>query len=344
MKALVYHGPHQLRWEDWPEQPPEPGEAIIGVRAVGICGSDVHGYTGESGRRTPPMVMGHEATGEVIALGPGVPEHWLGKRVIVQPFLYCGTCDHCQSGQGNLCRNRRLYGATRNGAMAERIAVPVSNLLPLPESLSFVHGTLTEPFAVALHAARQAGDLTGRSVLIAGGGPIGLLILVAVTRAGARQVVVTDLIEKRLALARDWGAAALDPRADGWRERLGRVVGSAEGEVDLAFDAVGIAATFQQALDVVRKSGTVIAVGGWQTVPINLAWVVAREIQIRGTFNYTPDDFGEARRLLAEGLVDPARLVTDIYPMAEGAEVFARLARSQGDNLKVVLTTSEVDK
>ena len=142
------------------EQPPvlHLMVAIVAVRAAGICGSDVHGFTGESTRRIPPMVMGHEATGEVVEVGAEVSPEWLGRRVILQPFLWCGTCDTCRSGRINLCRNRHFLGATIGGAMAERLVMPVRNLVPLPGALSLVHGTLAEPLSVALHAVAQVGD------------------------------------------------------------------------------------------------------------------------------------------------------------------------------------------
>jgi len=342
MKALVYHAPRQMAWEDWPAPPaPGVGEALVAIRAVGICGSDVHGYTGESGRRVPPMVMGHEATGEVIAVGDDVTNQWIGKRVIIQPFLACGTCDECTAGAINRCRNRRFYGGNTHGAMAERMVVPVSNLLPLPDALSFAQGTLTEPLAVSRHAVKQAGDLTGKAVLIAGCGPIGLLTLIAAKRAGASQVILTDVIPKRRDVALRLGAdAALDPAAADWRDQLGAVVQSARAEVDAAFDAVGIPPTFQQALDAARPGGIVVAIGGWRSVPLNLGPVVAREIQIRGTFNFTPQEFDEARCLLSERRFDPDCLITDSYPLADGAQVFAALAQSQAANIKVVLEHS----
>ena len=342
MNALVFHGPLQLRWENWSLPTPAVGEVVVAVRAVGICGSDVHGFTGESGRRVPPMVMGHEAAGEVVELGPEVPSEWLGRRVILQPFLWCGTCDMCSSGRINLCRNRRFFGATISGAMAERLAVPIRNLVPLPDTLSFVHGTLTEPLSVALHAVHQAGDLRGKSALIAGCGPIGLLTLLAARRAGAGCVVMTDVIPARLAVARELGAqAALDPRDEGWREQLVSATGLTNGEFDVAFDAVGITATFQQAVQAVRPGGTVVAIGGWQTVSVNLGPLVAREITVRGTFNFTPSEFEEACQVLAaEPVTCLDRIVTTTYPLMDGAEVFARLAENQAEHIKVVLTST----
>ncbi|MCC6804731.1 MAG: alcohol dehydrogenase catalytic domain-containing protein [Anaerolineae bacterium] len=339
MKALVYHGPHQMRWEDWREQPPGADECVVRVRAVGICGSDLHGYTGESGRRTPPMVMGHEATGEVTAVRAGVSQDWLGRSVIIQPFVACGTCDFCLAGETNRCRNRRFYGGNMSGAMAEKITVSVSNLIPLADTLSYAAGTLTEPLAVALHAVRQAGDVAGKSVLIAGCGPIGLLTLIAAGRAGAARVIMTDLIPARMAAARQLGADwVLNPTTEDWREPLSA---AGVGEVDIAFDAVGVAATFQQALDTVRPGGRVIAIGGWRAVTLNLAQVVTREIQIYGTFNFTPAEFVEASQLLAEPAFDPLSLITDTYPLADGAAVFAELAANQAGSIKVILTSLE---
>lgn len=335
MKALVYCGAHDLRWDDWHEQPPEAGEVIVNVRAVGICGSDLHGYTGESGRRVPPMIMGHEATGIVSQIGESVPGTWIGARVIVQPFVACGTCDFCQRGQRNLCRRRRFYGGNIDGAMLERFRVPVANLVPLPDTLDFATGTLTEPFAVALHAVRQAGDLLGKQVLIAGCGPIGLLTLVAARRAGAQSIRITDVNPARLEAARRLGA---DQAINVAEAALQPTPNAPDAEVDTAFDAVGITATLGQALNAVRPGGTVIALGGWRTVEVNLAPFVAREITLRGTFNFTPDEFDLARGLLADRIFDPACLITGVEPLRGGAQVFARLAQGQGDSIKVVLT------
>jgi len=327
-----------MRWEDWPDPQPGPGEVLIAVCAVGICGSDLHGYTGESGHRQPLMVMGHEATGEVIALGADVAEDVLGMRVVMRPILACGTCDQCRAGHLNRCRNRRFLGVTVDGAMAERVVLPLDNVLPLPDGVSFVDGALTEPLAVALHAAHQAGNLSGCSVLIAGSGPIGLLILAAAQEAGAGPIVMTDIIPKRRATAIAMGAdAALDPTMEGWQRKLADII--TVPEVDVAFDAVGIPATFNQALGTVRPGGTVVAIGGWRAVRLDLNQVVTREVRIQGTFNFSSEEFDVARRWLGEGRVEASALITDIRPLAEGAAVFARLVRGRGNTIKVVLTS-----
>jgi 2-desacetyl-2-hydroxyethyl bacteriochlorophyllide A dehydrogenase len=338
VKALVYHGPNEMRWQDWPDPKPGPGEAVVAVRAVGICGSDLHGYTGESGRRKPPMVMGHEASGEIIAVGSGVAESVMGEQVLVQPILTCGTCHECRTGHAHRCHHRRFLGGNANGAMAERFVAPLSNLLPLPDGVSPVLGTLVEPLAVGLHAARQAGDLTRRSVLIAGSGPIGLCTMIAARRFGARAVVMTDVIPARRNVAIALGAdAALDPGEGDWQQELAQMIGAQE--VDVAFDAVGISPTFEQAIKAVCLGGTVIAIGGWRTVPIDLSYLVAHEIHLIGSFNYTPEEFDEARLWLGEGRFDLSPMMIDSRPLAEGAAVFSELVGNRPKAIKVVLTS-----
>ncbi|MGQ9494024.1 MAG: zinc-dependent alcohol dehydrogenase [Anaerolineae bacterium] len=341
MKALVYHGPQEIYWQDWPDPEPGPGEVIIAIRAVGICGSDLRAYKGDSTHRTSPMVMGHEASGEVVALGANVPQDKLGLRVVIRPDLICEACEKCLAGRTNLCHQRQLLGVHTQGAMAQRLAVPVSNLLPLPEEVSFVHGILVEPLAVGIHAVSRAGDLSGRSVLIAGSGPIGLLTLIAVRQAGARFVAQTDIIPKRLKTARALGAhAAVDTREQGWVSCLNEALGD-DGGVDVAFDAVGMPETFEQAMLAVRPGGIVVAVAGWRTVPLNMSYFVRREIDLRATFNYTRVEFDKACLWLKERRFDADLLVTNVYPLAQGATAFAELAQDRSDKVKVVLESSE---
>ncbi len=340
MKALVFAGPNMMEWTDRPEPQPGPGEVTVAVHAVGICGSDVHGYTGESGRRPPGIIMGHEATGEVAALGPGTPRELLGRQVVIYPILSCAApdepCEECRAGYSYRCLNRRLLGGNLPGAMAEALAVPAANLLPLPRAGDFAHGTLVEPLAVAIHAVRAAGDVTGRVALVAGSGPIGLLALVALRQAGARAIMMTEPLAQRRAIAAQLGAtAALDPASEGWRQELAAAGGRLD--VDVAVDAAGIAATFGQCIEMTRKGGTVVALGGWKTVPVDLTRVVARELRIVGSFNFTPAEFAEARGWLAEERFDPHLLVTGVYPLADGAAVFADLAAQRMAGIKTVL-------
>jgi 2-desacetyl-2-hydroxyethyl bacteriochlorophyllide A dehydrogenase len=341
MKALVFVKPRRLEWEERPEPAAGPGEAVVETRAVGICGSDLHGYTGESSRRTPGNPMGHEATGQVVALGPEVPADWLGRRVAIFPILACGQCDQCLGGHIHRCRKRRFLGNNVVGAMAERLALPVANLHPLPEAMSCIQGVLAEPLAVAIHAVRMAGDLAGRTVLIAGGGPIGLLTLMAAREHGAKAVALTVRTPERRELAKALGAAvAVDPTREGWRQEVAEGLGAAE--VDLAFDAAGIQPTFEQCMETVTPGGTIVQIGSWSSLKLNLSQLAPREISVVGSFNYTADEFGEAVEWLAAGRVDPSPLVSAVRPLAEGAAAFEELAQHPSRFLRIVLTSGSI--
>jgi len=333
LKGLVYLGPNQISWQEWPEPQIGSHDALVAVRAVGICGSDVHGFTGESGRRTPPMVMGHEAAGEVIAIGEDVDKHWVGKPVVVCPFIACGECDFCEQNRGNLCRHRKFVGATLSGAMVERIAVPIENLISLPDGIDPIHASLAEPLSVARHAVHQSGEINGKTVLIAGSGPIGLLTLVAAKKEGAKTVVITDLAPDRLVAAENLGAdLAINPGQAKWRDELGI------SEVDIAFDAVGIQPTFDQAFDALRPGGTMVAIGGWKKLELNLPRLVAKEINLVGTFNFTLAEFKASLDWISNGVFDPAKIVTNIFPMENGESVFHQLASNELSSIKTVLT------
>lgn len=330
MKALVYHGPGALRWQDWPEPQPGPDDVLIEVRAAGICGSDLHGYEGRSNRRHAPMVMGHELAGDVAALGARVDRALLGRRVVVQPFVHCGRCEACARDSTNLCRNRRYIGTTCDGGMAERVAVPAANVLPIDGELPEAHAVLVEPLAVALHAAGRCDAVRGARVRVAGGGAIGLLTLVALRAAGAAEVQVVEPLAARRATAIALGAAdAIAPQqadADG------------DDRFDVAVDAVGAEPTFAACLAAVRPAGTVLALGGWTSVRTDLSRLVTRELQVIGSFNFTPATFERAKRMLERGEVDAERLVGAGVPMADGADAFRRLAERTVEQAKLVLT------
>jgi L-iditol 2-dehydrogenase len=341
MKALVYHGPQQMLWEDFPDPEPGPGQVLVRVAAVGICGSDLRGYVTGSNHRVPPMVMGHEAAGEVVGLGANVSEKLLGLRVVMRPDLVCGSCEACRAGQVNQCSSRQLIGVHVQGAMAEYVTLPTANLLPIPPEISFKHATLIEPLAVGLHAANRAGNLGGRSVLIAGSGTIGLFTLVAARELGSRVIATSDVIPKRLQTAKALGAdTVINPTEQGWENQLAEIIGAES--VDIAFDAVGIPATLEQCLQTVKTGGVVIVIGGWRSIELQMNQLVRKEIDLRGTFNYTTNEFELASQWLIDGLFDPELLVTHSTPMSEGADTFAYMAKNYAEGIKFVLTQETI--
>ena len=333
MKALVYTAPFSLALADIPEPVPGPLDVLVRVKAVGICGSDVQGYTGETGRRIPPLVMGHEASGVVEAVGADVDQITPGTPVCFDSTVYCRSCGACAEGSYHRCTSREVLGVSvpgmkRQGAMAELVSLPWWTLHPMPPSLSFTDAALLEPVSIALHAVHRAAMRPADTVLIVGAGAIGLLILQVCRRAAAGKITILDLNERRLDLARDLGAdAALLP--DRYQPARG---------VDVAFEAVGLEGTLQAAIRATRMGGCVVLVGNLTpTVAIDVQDIVARELTLAGTYA-SGGEFADALRLVADGLIDPRPLLSEVLPLEEGPAAFRRLHGGQElDLVKVVL-------
>jgi len=338
MKALVYYGTQDMRVSEIEKPEVKKGEVLIKVEACGICGSDVHGYLGVTGRRIPPMVMGHEFTGIVSALGEGVEDVSLGDRVVVYPARFCGRCDFCKVGLTNLCINRTIFGVMNvNGAMAEYVSVPRENILKLPENIDFVKGTFLEPLSVAYRAVKTAGDILNRNILIVGAGTIGLLILQIVKLGGARTVLITDINDVRLGIAKRLGAdLTLNPDREDIKALISQ---SIPDGIDLAFEAVGLESTVNQALTILKNRGTCIFVGNsMKNITIDMQNIVTRELRILGTYTYTLGEFRESISLL--GKIDVETMLSKVVPLEEGPEVFRELIQKNSNLLKVVLKIS----
>lgn len=337
MKALVYEGPWQMPVREIPAPEPGPGEVIVSVKATGICGSDVHGFTGATGRRIPPMVMGHEFSGVISALGPGVTGHRVGDRVVVQPIITCGRCVNCLAGLPNICLNRRGLGMmTTNGSNAEAVAVPQQLLYDLPDEVPWEQAALVEPLSVAMHAANMSPIRLMDTVVILGAGTIGLLTLLACRLKGAGAVIVSDLSPHRLEVARRLGAdAAVNPA----QEDLAAVVRQYAGEAGAAvvIEAVGITATARQSLELVRPGGHVTWIGNAApTIEIGMQQVVTREITVRGVYAFNVE-FGRAIEALRARRVDVTPIIEQVAPLEAGPQIFHDLAKGTLDAVKVVL-------
>jgi threonine dehydrogenase-like Zn-dependent dehydrogenase len=332
MHALVFEAARRIVWREWPRPSQlEPGWALVRTRAVGICGSDIHGYLGEGGRRLPPLIMGHEAVGTVVALGKTAKQLQVGNRVCLQPVFACGDCDRCLAGLPQCCVRREFFGGTRHGAMCEFFPAPARCLIPAPGTLDDSEVTLAEPAAVAWRAAQRAGELTGRNVLVCGSGTIGLLTQICARHFGARRVVATDidLLNRKAALA--LGAdEAVDAASDDAEARV-------RGRFDVAFDAVGITPSFTQALRAAKPGGAVVAIAGWSSVDMPLSLVVTKELRLVGTYNYTPGEFASALDWLARRPFDFSRFLTHRFPLRGGARAFADIASREIKPIKAIL-------
>jgi threonine dehydrogenase-like Zn-dependent dehydrogenase len=306
-------------------------DVLVRVRACGICGSDIHGYTGITGRRIPPLVMGHEAAGVIERVGPAVTGLAPGERVTFDSTVYCGRCDFCRRGDVNLCDARTVLGVScgdyrRHGAFAEFVAVPARIVHRLPDALPFEHAAMVEALAVAVHAVDRRRPAASDRVIVIGCGMIGLLTIQVLRARGCRSIVAVDLDARRRDLAARLGA-----------ERVAADTSDLP-PADHAFEVVGHPQTVGLAIRSVRKGGAVTLVGNLAPdVPLPLQVVVTREITLYGSCA-SSGEYPEAIGLLASGAVDVAPLISAIAPLAEGQSWFDRLHRADEGLMKVVLT------
>ena len=339
MRALVYQGEKSIAVQEVPLPTAGPGEVLLRVAATGICGSDVHGYLGLTGRRVPPMIMGHEFCGTVEVTGEGVTGFARADLVSVQPVIFCGACEHCREGLTNLCTSRRFFGVMDcNGSMAEYLNVPSRLLYRMPQTMTPEVGAMVEPLAVALRAVKRAGDrVAGRTVLVVGAGTIGLLILAVLRLRQPARVLVSDLSDRRLSLAQTMGAdVVVNPTRQSLSDRA-RELTNGRG-LDVSFEAVGLGASVEQAMATLRPRGTCVWVGNSQKViPVDMQGTVTREIEVLGSYIYTHAEFGEALDLLARGAVDLRPVISRTAGLEQGPELFAELARPGTELVKVVL-------
>ncbi len=345
MKALLLSEYRRLEIAEVATPLAGSGEVLIRVGACGICGSDVHGYDGSSGRRIPPIVMGHEAAGRIAKVGAGVTGLVEGDRVTFDSTIYCGACGYCKRGEVNLCDNRQVLGVScgdysRAGAFAEFVAVPARVVYKLPESISFAEAAMLEAVAVAIHGVSLAKISAESTALVVGAGTIGVLTLQALRAAGCKRVLVSDVDETRLKMAKELGAAeVLLAGAEVVAQILQRTGGVG---VDVAIEAVGRNETVNAAIASVRKGGTVVLVGNISPeVTLPLQKVVTRQIRLQGSCA-SAGEYPEAIALMASGAIRVKPLISAIAPLAEGPAWFERLYAREPNLLKVVLTPGSI--
>ena len=341
MKALLLSQYRHFELADLAVPEPGAGEVLIRVAACGICGSDVHGYDGSSGRRIPPIVMGHEAAGTIAALGTGVSGFDEGDRVTVDSTVYCGECDYCARGEINLCDRREVLGVScgdyrRAGAFAEFVLAPARIVHRLPQALAFPEAALLEAIAVALHAVSLIPVAPDSTALVVGAGTIGLLLQQALRVAGCSSVYVTDVDEARLKRSLNLGATAvLRAGSDLTQQILDRTSGKG---VDIAVEAVGNNEAVNAAIGSVRKGGSVVLVGNISpTITLPLQKVVTRQIRLQGSCA-SAGEYPRAIELLATGAIRVKPLISAVAPLEEGPQWFERLYSREPNLMKVVLT------
>jgi L-iditol 2-dehydrogenase len=341
MNALLLSQYKHLEMATLPVPVPEPFDVLVQVAACGICGSDVHGYDGTSGRRIPPIVMGHEAAGTVAAVGSEVREFAVGDRVTFDSTVYCGACAFCRKGEVNLCDDRQVVGVScgdysRAGAFAEYVAVPARIVYNLPANLAFAEAAMLEAVSVALHAVAVSELKGGETALVIGAGMIGLLTLQAARVAGYSQVFVADIDSTRLKSAADLGAdKTILASGDELTKEILRLTGGRG--VDVVLEAVGRNETIAAAIDCVRKGGTVALIGNiTPQVNLPLQKVVSRQIRLQGSCA-SSGEYPQAMELMAAGKIRVGPLITAVAPLSDGPAWFDRLHSGEPNLMKVVL-------
>lgn len=328
MKALVYTATNEVIYREEPDPTPGTGEELVKVAASGICGSDMHAYHGKDPRRVPPLILGHEVAGTIVS---GAEE---GKQVVINPLITCGRCSLCDTGRSNLCASRELIGMRLAGAYAELVTIPATNLISMPEGLNFVHASLTEPTATALHALNLAMQASQRPLaelrtLVIGGGAVGLLAALLLKGYGCRRLVVSEPHSmRRQSVARHVGCQVYDPINDPPIDTE---------TYDLVIDAVGGGVTRKTAMTAVKPGGIFIHIGLMDSNgELDIRKLTLFEVSLIGVYCYTAADLRAAVQAISDGMLGDLTWV-ETRPLADGAQAFDDLHNGRSAAAKIVL-------
>jgi threonine dehydrogenase-like Zn-dependent dehydrogenase len=316
-------------------------DVLVRIKACAICGSDLHGYDGTSGRRRPPLIMGHEASGIIEEIGANVQGYQKGDRVVFNSTVYCGNCSFCKEGRQNLCANSRVYGVDNgiyhlDGAMAEFAAVPAHILYPLSDQISFEIGALIEPAAIALHAVNRTKIKINDTVLVIGAGPIGLLLIKLLKNSNAGCIVSADIADDRLEASIKAGADfVFNTGNETGMENIRKML---PGGADIVFEAVGFGATVNSSLALAKRGGTVTLVGNAAPhADIDFQKIVLNELNVNGCYACS-DEYKTVLVLLEKGSLKMDDILSVSAPLEEGQQWFDRLKAHEPGLIKVVLT------
>ncbi|MFN3158293.1 MAG: galactitol-1-phosphate 5-dehydrogenase [Rubinisphaera brasiliensis] len=341
MKAMLLSEYKHLELTDMPKPEVGPRDVLIAVQACGVCGSDIHGYDGSTGRRIPPLIMGHEAAGVIEEVGSEVSNFQAGQRVTFDSTVSCGNCQYCRAGRINLCNNRKVLGVScgeyrQHGAFAEYVVVPEHIVYELPDDLPFEHAAMIEAVSVAVHAANRTPVKLGQSCVVVGTGMIGLLCVQAMKKAGCGTIIAIDLDDSKLALAKELGAThAINGKAEDLIDQVKQLTGG-EG-ADIAVEVVGATVTIQTAINALRKGGHLTLVGNLSpNIELPLQSVVTRELSVSGSCA-SAGEYPECIALMTSGDIQVEPLISLKAPLEDGPALFERLYSGDSGLMKVIL-------
>jgi 2-desacetyl-2-hydroxyethyl bacteriochlorophyllide A dehydrogenase len=337
MKRATMTAPGQIEISEAPVPSPGPGQALLRIQRIGVCGSDIHVFHGKHPYTSYPVVQGHEFSALIEAVGPGVDNVKRGDKVTALPQLVCGQCPPCVRGDEHICDVLKVQGFQAPGCAQQLWVTEADKIVKLPDSFSFEQGALVEPISVAVHALTRAGKLAGRRVVVLGAGPIGNLVAQAARASGAAQILITDLSEHRLEIARRCGLPnTSNPSLEGLKEASRRVFGG-QG-FDLAFECVGVEATLTAATENLAKGGTLVVVGVFGEKPrMDLGLVQDRELKVFGTLMYQRPDYEQAVAWIESGDIITEPLMSEHFPMDRYLDAYRHLDEKRDQTMKVFI-------
>jgi len=342
MKALVLEEYGKVVIKDFEKPEVSGNRVLIRIKAASVCGSDVHGYDGSSNRRRPPLIMGHEASGIVEELGPLAEGFIPGDRVTFNSTEYCGKCSNCANGKQNICINGQIFGVSseayhKEGAMAEYVTVPDYSVYKIPDNTSFEEAALAEPLSIALHSINRTDIKLGDTAIVFGAGTIGSMLLKLLSISNCARVIVVDIDDIKLGLAKARGA---DYCINATKEDVvARVMQITDNQgVDLAFEAVGIESTIKAGIDVLKKCGTFTLLGNVsKTIDFPIQKLVINELNIVSSYACA-SEYEKSLQLIGLGKVDVKDIISEIVPIERGQEMLQRLLKGEKGLIKVIFT------
>lgn len=339
MKQAMMTAPGRIEIRQAESPTAGPGEVLLKIERIGVCGSDIHVFHGKHPYTSYPVVQGHEFSASVAALGSGVQGLSVGSKVTALPQIVCGRCAPCRRGDYHICDQLKVQGFQAPGCAQEFWVTAAHKVVSLPDSFSFEHGALVEPVSVAVHAVSRAGNVNGKNAVVLGAGPIGNLTA-QVLRAGGANVLITDVSEHRLEIAQRCGLSATsNPAREKLKAAALRTFG-AEG-FDLAFECVGVEATLADATENLQKGGMLVVVGVFGDKPrMDLGLVQDRELNVRGTLMYQRKDYERSVELIASGAVITEPLMSEHFPLEDYLAAYHFLEERRDKTMKIFIDVS----
>ena len=337
MLQQVMIRPHEVTFQEVPDPVPGENQVVVQIKAIGICGSDIHVFHGKHPFTSYPVTQGHEVSGEIVALGPKVQNLAIGQKVTIQPQVVCGQCYPCRHGKYNLCEELKVMGFQTTGAASQTFLVDALKVTPLPDAMSFDEGAMIEPLAVGVHAAKQAGEIQGKRFAVLGAGPIGNLTAQALKGFGAASVMITDISDTRLAIARECGIDyAVNTREKYFDEAMVECLGP--DKADVIYDCAGNDITMGQAIRYARKGSTIILVAVFEGMAqIDLAVLNDHELELKTSMMYRSDDYQDAIKLVNERKVLLAPLISRHFAFQEYQKAYEFIDANRESTMKVII-------